>query len=166
MLQSKSIYNKVLGAKGQRQVLKKVVIIGTIALWLLSGPLMGNALAAPSDAEAAITNAQTAADTAFMLICSAMVLLMTPGLAFFYGGFVRSRNILNTLMMSFLLMAIVGVTWILWGYSLGFAPGNPFIGGLQWLGLNGVGLETTDYLQGTEPEAVVSYAPTIPTRHS
>lgn len=59
-------------------------------------------------------------------------------------------------------MAIVGVTWILWGYSLGFAPGNPFIGGLQWFGLNGVGLETTDYLQGTEPAEVVSYAPTIP----
>jgi Amt family ammonium transporter len=87
---------------------------------------------------------------------------MTPGLAFFYGGFVRSRNILNTLMMSFVLMAIVGVTWILWGYSLSFAPGNPFIGGLEWFGLNGVGLETTDYLKGSNPAEVVSYAPTIP----
>jgi Amt family ammonium transporter len=97
-----------------------------------------------------------------MLISSALVLLMTPGLAFFYGGFVRSRNILNTLMMSFVLMAIVGVTWVLWGYSLSFAPGLPFIGGLQWLGLNGVGLETTGYLQGSAPAEVVSYAPTIP----
>jgi Amt family ammonium transporter len=123
---------------------------------------MGKAIAAPSDAEAAITNAQTAADTAFMLIAAALVLLMTPGLAFFYGGFVRSRNILNTLMMSFVLMALVGVTWILWGYSLAFAPGLPFIGGLKWLFLNGVGLETTDYLVGSQPEAVVSYAPTIP----
>ena len=123
---------------------------------------MGNAIAAPSDAEAAVTNAQTAADTAFMLMSSAMVLLMTPGLAFFYGGFVQGRNILNTLMMSFLLMGIVGVTWILWGYSLAFAPGNSIIGGLQWLGLNGVGLETTGYLQGTDPAEVVSYAPTIP----
>ncbi|BAY38685.1 ammonium transporter [Nostoc sp. NIES-2111] len=101
-------------------------------------------------------------DTAFMLISSALVLLMTPGLAFFYGGFVRSRNILNTLMMSFVLMAIVGVTWVLWGYSLSFAPGLPFIGGLQWFGLNGVGLETTGYLQGSEPANVVSYAGTIP----
>ncbi len=143
-------------------MLKKVLIIGVFALWLLGGPLTGHALAAPSDAEAAITNAQTAADTAFMLISAALVLLMTPGLAFFYGGFVRERNILNTLMMSFVLMAIVGVTWILWGYSLSFAPGNPFIGGLEWFGLNGVGLETTDYLQGTEPAEVVSYAPTIP----
>ncbi|HEY9647390.1 MAG TPA: ammonium transporter [Chroococcidiopsis sp.] len=97
-----------------------------------------------------------------MLICSALVLLMTPGLAFFYGGFVRSLNILNTLMMSFVLMLVVGVTWILWGYSLAFAPGTPFIGGLEWLFLNGVGLETTDYLTGTEPAAVVSYAGTIP----
>ncbi len=141
---------------------RRVLIAGIVALWLLSGPLMGKAIAAPSDAEAAITNAQTAADTAFMLIAAALVLLMTPGLAFFYGGFVRSRNILNTLMMSFVLMALVGVTWILWGYSLAFAPGLPFIGGLKWLFLNGVGLETTDYLVGSQPEAVVSYAPTIP----
>ncbi|MBU6229593.1 MAG: ammonium transporter [Cyanobacteria bacterium REEB459] len=102
------------------------------------------------------------ADTTFMLLSSALVLLMTPGLAFFYGGFVRSLNILNTLMMSFVMMVLVGVTWILWGYSLSFAPGNPFIGGLEWAFLNGVGLETTDYLKGTEPEAVVSYAATIP----
>jgi Amt family ammonium transporter len=65
-------------------------------------------------------------------------------------------------MMSFVLMAIVGVTWVLWGYSLSFAPGLPFIGGLQWLGLNGVGVETTGYLQGSAPAEVVSYAGTIP----
>ncbi len=153
---------KRLDVEGQKQVLKKFLITGAIALWLLSGPLMSQALAAPSDAEAAITNAQTAADTAFMLLSAALVLLMTPGLAFFYGGFVRSRNVLNTLMMSFVLMAIVGVIWILWGYSLAFAPGTPFIGGLQWFGMNGVGLETTDYLKGSNPEEVVSYAATIP----
>ncbi|BAY07723.1 ammonium transporter [Calothrix sp. NIES-2098] len=120
---------------------------------------MGNALA-----QAAATPPPTAdtGDTAFMLISAALVLLMTPGLAFFYGGFVRSRNVLNTLMMSFVLMAIVGVTWILWGYSLSFSPGTPFIGGLQWLGLNGVGLEVTDYLKGSNPPEVVSYAGTIP----
>ncbi|WP_442949878.1 ammonium transporter [Nostoc sp.] len=120
---------------------------------------MGNAFA--QTPTAAPPTADTG-DTAFMLISSALVLLMTPGLAFFYGGFVRSRNILNTLMMSFVLMAIVGVTWILWGYSLSFAPGLPFIGGLQWLGLNGVGLEITDYLKGSNPPEVVSYAGTIP----
>ncbi len=149
-------------SKDKKQVLKKVLIAVAIALGLLGLPLMGQAIAAPADANEAITNAQTAADTGFMLMSAALVLLMTPGLAFFYGGFVRSRNILNTLMMSFVLMAIVGVTWILWGYSLSFAPGNPFIGGLEWFGLNGVGLETTDYLKGSNPAEVVSYAPTIP----
>ncbi|MBD2196952.1 ammonium transporter [Calothrix anomala FACHB-343] len=140
-------------------MLKKVVMIGVITLLLLGGPLMGDALA-----QAAATPPPTAdtGDTAFMLISAALVLLMTPGLAFFYGGFVRSRNILNTLMMSFVLMAIVGVTWVLWGYSLSFAPGTPFIGGLQWLGLNGVGLDVTGYLQGSNPPEVVSYAGTIP----
>ena len=139
-------------------MLKKFVMIGVLTLCLLVFPLMGNALAQG-------TNTPTApdtGDTAFVLISSALVLLMTPGLAFFYGGFVRSRNILNTLMMSFVLMAIVGVTWVLWGYSLSFAPGLPFIGGLQWLGLNGVGLETSGYLQGSAPEEIVSYAGTIP----
>ncbi|PSB49163.1 ammonia channel protein [Cyanosarcina cf. burmensis CCALA 770] len=139
--------------------MKQALIVGAIALWLLSGPLMGNALAQAPPSPSAKPDT---GDTAFMLLSAALVLLMTPGLAFFYGGFVRSRNILNTLMMSFLLMAIVGVTWILWGYSLSFAPGLPFIGGLQWLGLNNVGIEITDYLKGTEPAEVLSYAPTIP----
>ncbi|MBD2627925.1 ammonium transporter [Anabaena variabilis FACHB-164] len=137
-------------------MLKKFFIVGVFTLFLMFGVLTGNAFAQES------APAPDSGDTAFMLISSALVLLMTPGLAFFYGGFVRSRNILNTLMMSFVLMAIVGVTWILWGYSLSFAPGLPFIGGLQWLGLNGVGLETTGYLEGLAPEEVVSYAGTIP----
>ncbi|WP_442949023.1 ammonium transporter [Nostoc sp.] len=134
-------------------------MIGAITLLFLGIPLMGNAFA--QTPVAAVPTADTG-DTAFMLISAALVLLMTPGLAFFYGGFVRSRNVLNTLMMSFVLMAIVGVSWILWGYSLSFAPGLPFIGGLQWFGLNGVGLEVTDYLKGSNPAEVVSYAGTIP----
>ncbi|MHC5934587.1 ammonium transporter [Nostoc sp.] len=134
-------------------------MIGAITLLFLGVPLMGNAFA--QTPVAAVPTADTG-DTAFMLISAALVLLMTPGLAFFYGGFVRSRNVLNTLMMSFVLMAIVGVSWILWGYSLSFAPGLPFIGGLQWFGLNGVGLEVTDYLKGSNPAEVVSYAGTIP----
>ncbi len=133
-------------------------MISAMTLLILAGPLMGNAFAQPL---AALPAADTG-DTAFMLISAALVLLMTPGLAFFYGGFVRSRNVLNTLMMSFVLIPILGVTWILWGYSLSFAPGSPFIGGLQWFGLNGVGLETTNYLKGSNPAEVVSYAATIP----
>jgi Amt family ammonium transporter len=148
-----------------KSIFIKITTIFLGALGLLSGPSIGIALAEPSEIEklqTAVSNAQTAADTGFMLLCSALVLLMTPGLAFFYGGFVKGRNILNTLMMSFVLMAIVGTTWVFWGYSLAFAPGNAIIGGLEWMFLNGVGLETTDYLKGTEPAAVVSYAATIP----
>jgi Amt family ammonium transporter len=148
----------IVDAEERKQVFRKLTIIGCLTLFLLVGLLTGNAWAETS---ATVTDPNTG-DTAFMLISSALVLLMTPGLAFFYGGFVRSHNILNTLMMSFVLMAIVGVTWVLWGYSLSFAPGLPFIGGLQWLGLNGVGVETTGYLQGSAPAEVVSYAPTIP----
>ena len=136
-----------------------VLLTGLILAWSL---FPGLALAQDPDPLEIATSALVSADTSFMLIASALVLLMTPGLAFFYGGFVRSLNILNTLMMSFIMMVIVGVTWILWGYSLSFSPGNPFIGGLEWMFLNGVGLETTGYLEGFEPAAVVSYAPTIP----
>jgi Amt family ammonium transporter len=146
-------------------VLKKIMWTALTTIALLSLPLMDTALAEPVTAEAAKAAADQAtvqADTAFMLVSAALVLLMTPGLAFFYGGFVRSRNVLNTMMMSFILMGIVGTTWILWGYSLSFAPGNSFIGGIQWLFLNGVGLETTGYLAGSQPDAVVSYAGTIP----
>jgi ammonium transporter, Amt family len=125
----------------------------------------GSAWAAPpslEDLQKSVEAAQVAGDTGFMLVSAALVLLMTPGLAFFYGGFVRGRNVLNTMMMSFILMGLVGTTWVIWGYSLSFAPGLPFIGSLKWLLLNGVGMETTDYLKGSLPEAIVSYAPTIP----
>jgi ammonium transporter, Amt family len=87
------------------------------------------------------------ADTAWMLISTALVLLMTPALAFFYGGLVRSKNALNTMMMSFISLGFVGVAWALIGYSLAFAPGNDWIGDTSRLFLNGVGLEP----QGTIP---------------
>jgi Amt family ammonium transporter len=93
-------------------------------------------------ARAALTMAPTdGADTLLMLIGSAMVLLMTPGLAFFYGGFTRAKNVLNTMMMSFFLMGLVGVLWVVIGYSLAFDTGfnSPFIGGLGQMWLNGVG---------------------------
>jgi len=88
-----------------------------------------------------------AADTAWMLISTALVLLMTPALAFFYGGLVRSKNALNTMMMSFISLGFVGVLWAVIAYSLAFAPGNNWIGDLSRLGLKGVGLEA----QGTIP---------------
>lgn len=82
------------------------------------------------------------ADTAFILISSALVLLMTPALAFFYGGLVRRKNVLNTIMFSFITIALVSIQWVLVGYSLSFGPDiGGIIGGLDWIGLNNVGLE-------------------------
>ena len=81
------------------------------------------------------------ADTAWMLISTALVLLMTPALAFFYGGLVRSKNALNTMMMSFIALGFVGVAWALIGYSLAFGVGNDYIGDLANAFLNGVGIE-------------------------
>lgn len=89
-----------------------------------------------------------AADTAWMLVAAAMVLLMTPALAFFYGGLVRSKNALNAMMMSFISLGAVGVVWALIGYSLAFSSGNPFVGGLGNAALNGISLEP----QGTIPQ--------------
>ncbi len=82
------------------------------------------------------------ADTAFVLVSAALVMLMTPGLALFYGGMVRSKNVLATIMQNFILLGLVGVQWALFGYSLAFGPDvGHLIGSLDWVGLNGVGFE-------------------------
>ena len=87
-----------------------------------------------------------------MLTSAALVLMMTgPGLALFYGGLVRRKNVLGTMMHSFVLMAVVTVLWAIYGYSLAFSEGNPFIGGFTYLFLNGV---------GTTPNA--DYGATVP----
>ena len=78
-------------------------------------------------------------NVAWILMASAMVLLMTPGLAFFYGGLVRERHVINTIKMSFIALGLVSILWAVAGYSLAFAPGSPLVGGLKWLGLEGVG---------------------------
>ncbi len=85
-------------------------------------------------------------DTAFMLIATAMVMLMTPGLALFYGGLVRSKNILTTMMHSFACLGIVSILWVVYGYSLSFGPDvNGVIGNLDWAWLNTIGLEPGRY---------------------
>ena len=78
-------------------------------------------------------------DTAGMIISSALVLLMTPGLAFFHGGLVRDTDVINTIKMSFISLAVIALEWAALGYSLAFAPGTPLLGGLAWVGLSGVG---------------------------
>ncbi|MEG4633925.1 ammonium transporter [Microcoleus sp. AR_TQ3_B6] len=147
-------------------MIKKSLKIGIIALCLLSVPLTDNALAqdAAGTAAAVAPNPIDSGDTAWMLVSSALVLLMTPGLAFFYGGLVRSRNVLNTMMMSLVMMGLIGVTWTLWGYSLAFDVSTPvsegfgkgiesFIGGFDWMFLNNVTADKPD---------PIGYAPTIP----
>ncbi len=110
---------------------------------------------APGAAQAApLTQAPLKADTgdtAWLIVATALVMLMTPGLAFFYGGMVGRKNVLGILMQCFTILCLISVQWVLYGYSLSFAPGKGFWGGLEWMGLKGVGF--TPY---------ADYAATIP----
>ncbi|MBZ5523767.1 MAG: ammonia channel protein, partial [Acidobacteriia bacterium] len=103
--------------------------------------------------EQSIADAKSSADNSWMLISSALVLLMTgPGLALFYGGLVRKKNVLATMMQSFAMMAIITVLWAIVGYSLSFGSGNSFIGSLEHLFLRGVGLLPDADYAGTIPQ--------------
>ena len=94
-------------------------------------------------------------DTAWVLISSALVLLMTPGLALFYGGMTRRKNLLSTIMMSFASMGLVGIIWALWGYSLSFGSDNGgFVGGLDFVGLLNVGQEPSSVYATSIPHLV------------
>ncbi len=115
-------------------------------IWLLSS---GTALAQQAAATAAPT--LNSGDTAWMLISCALVMLMTPGLALFYGGMVRKKNALSSIMHSFVALALIGVQWVVIGYSLAFDPGNTFIGDLKQFLLLGM---TPDSVTGTIPSYV------------
>ncbi len=125
--------------------MKKFVIV----LFLLGLMLTGASFAEdPGQAAGVVQGAQLdmqtksqidTGDTAWMLVSIAFVMLMTPGLAFFYGGMVRRKNVLGVLMQCFIVLGVITVQWILYGYSLSFAPGKGFWGGLAWFGLNNVG---------------------------
>lgn len=91
-------------------------------------------------------------DTSFVLISAALVMLMTPGLALFYGGMVRTKNVLTTIMQSFFILGLISVQWVLFGYSLAFGPDiGHLIGGLDWIGLSGVGQEPNPDYAATIP---------------
>lgn len=149
-----------------------------LALWLLSGgtlaaaqeeaatptaPDVSVSVPAPAPADATVTPEAAApakadtpkldsGNTAWMLVATALVLLMTiPGVALFYGGMVRQKNVLGTMMQSFAITALVTIVWMVAGYSLAFSEGGPFVGGLHKLFLNGIGVDT---LSGTIPEMV------------
>jgi Amt family ammonium transporter len=121
----------------------------TACLGAVAAVLLLAVTAHADDATAAINSG----DTSWLLTSSALVLLMTaPGLALFYGGMVRRKNVLAILMQSFILAALVSIQWVLFGYSLAFSPGNALIGGLHWIGLRGV----------SATQAYPAYAATVP----
>src|SRR5664279_476183 len=128
------------------------VLLGFPAISLAQTPSSAPATQAQIAAlQQAVQNAQTSGDNAWMLMSAALVLLMTgPGLALFYGGLVRRKNILGTMMQSFAMMGLVTIIWALVGYSLAFGHSNAFIGGFEHIFLRGVSLGPS------------SYAPTIP----
>jgi Amt family ammonium transporter len=104
--------------------------------------------------ETAVKSAQSAGDNAWMLVCAALVLMMTgPGLALFYGGLVRKKNILGTMMQSFILMALVTLLWAICGYSLAFGEGSSFLGDLRYLFLEGVGSAPNGDYAATIPQS-------------
>ena len=105
------------------------------------------------DLDKAVKSAQMSGDNAWMLTSAALVLMMTgPGLALFYGGLVRRKNVLGTMMHSFILMATVSILWAFVGYSLAFGEGSPFMGDLRYAFLNGVGAEPNGDYAGTIPQ--------------
>ncbi|HSA07287.1 MAG TPA: ammonium transporter [Candidatus Gastranaerophilales bacterium] len=119
-------------------------ILKSSTLSLLAMFIM-NAGAFAQEAEAAVSQIDKG-DTAWILISTALVMLMTPGLALFYGGMVRSKNILGTVMQSFVALAVVTIVWVLWGYSLSFGTDiNFLIGGFDYIGLRNVGMESGPY---------------------
>jgi Amt family ammonium transporter len=130
-------------------------------IWVaLLTPVLALAQAAPpstetrlANLEAAVKSAQSAGDNAWMLVSAALVLMMTgPGLALFYGGLVRRKNVLGTMMHSFILMAVVTVLWAIVGYSLAFGEGSPILGDLRYAFLNNVGAAPNPDYAGTIPQ--------------
>ncbi len=108
----------------------------------------------PLPALAAEESAVNAGDTGFILVCAALVMLMTPGLALFYGGMVRRKNVLSILMQCFAVLALVSVQWVLFGYTLSFGPDmGGFLGGLDFLGFKGVGVDPSGSYGTTIPHS-------------
>jgi Amt family ammonium transporter len=123
-------------------ILMVLMLLGVGLCWAQQAPAP-----TPAAPPAPATPKIDSGDTAWLLTSSALVLLMTaPGLALFYGGMVRPKNALGTIMQSFIIMALISVQWVLWGYSLAFGPDKGgIVGGLEWIGLRNVGLDPGPY---------------------
>src|SRR2546421_4986285 len=108
--------------------------------------------------EVRMPNNISAGDTAWLLASAALVMLMTPALGFFYGGLVRRKNVLATIMHSFFILCLISVQWVLWGYTLAFGPDHGgLIGGLDWFALRGVGQDPGPYAPPLPPEADMGF---------
>jgi Amt family ammonium transporter len=129
-----------------------VGILLIIAFLCITGVVFGQEQPSQTEGVPTVASKIDTGDTAWVLVSTALVMLMTPGLALFYGGMVRGKNVLGTIMQSFIAIAIVSLQWILIGYSLAFGPDvHGIIGNLDWIGLRGVGVNPNP-----------DYAPTIP----
>jgi Amt family ammonium transporter len=137
-------------------ILATLLVLVTLGVVAAQTPAAAPATDKPTEAAAPAAAAALQidkGDTAWLLTSSALVLMMTaPGLALFYGGMVRQKNALATLMQSFIIMAVISIQWVLWGYSLAFGPDHGgLIGGLDWIGLRGVGQEPFETYSKTVP---------------
>src|SRR5271165_1334508 len=127
-----------------------LVCMGTLAVAQSAAPSIDTRIA---NLEAGVKSAQSAGDNAWMLTSAALVLMMTgPGLALFYGGLVRRKNVLGTMMQSFAMMALISVLWALVGYSLCFGGSGPFIGNFQHAFLRGIGVDPNPDYAATIPQ--------------
>src|SRR5690348_14510099 len=135
---------------------RRLWLFGGCVFVVLACSIAGMAQSVPADRvaqlEQQVKAAQSSADNAWMLVSAALVLMMTgPGLALFYGGLVRKKNVLATMLQSFAMMALITVIWAIVGYSLCFGAGNSFIGGLHNVFLHGVGTASDPDYSGTLP---------------
>jgi Amt family ammonium transporter len=142
--------------KKENLIMKRVSTVLLLVLCAGLATALAQTEAAPVATPVVPANVSTidSGDTAWLLMSAALVMLMTPGLAFFYGGLVRRKNMLSILMQCFIVLAALSLQWVLIGYSLSFAPGNGFIGSLKWFALKGVGLEPNADYAATIPHQV------------
>ncbi len=133
-----------------------IVVVTAVLLLLVTGTAFcGSEPSVEMSSLASQKSTIDTGDTAWVLISAALVMLMTPGLAFFYGGLVRRKNMLSVLMQCFMILCIVSIQWVVCGYSLSFGPDkHSIIGGLEWFFLKGVGMEPSSAYAGTIPHEV------------
>src|SRR3990172_1247063 len=135
----------------KRKLWRPGLLLGALVLSFLGGTA---AAAANGSHESAIDTG----DTAWLLASAALVMLMTPALGFFYGGLARRKNVVNTVMLCFVVMGVISVQWVLWGYSLAFGPDKGrVIGDLSWFGLRNVGLEPSSYAGNVPHQAFMIF---------